>query len=387
MTINAAKSDLQRLLFVEETAWGETPASALTYLRHTGESLTEERQNEESKEFTGDRGVSDIFRTSVEAKGDINFEMLYGAFDDLLAGCLCSNWSADLGISGDDISCTASDNSINSVTTDLSGVTAGQWVKVSGFTTNGGTLFGRVTSVSSTKLVVAGVTLVDESAGAIVDIYGSLVRTGTVEKSFSIEKNFTDIDKVLAYRGMKVSGFSVSMAPGAIANGSFSFMGKSEVNVVGTIGTGSPIAAPTTKPMTAVDNISTIFEDDQAVSDTFFTEFSLSINPGTRTLQALAHYGAVGALSGKERITGKFSLYFVNFSQYEKYKNQTEYSLSIRMTDEDGNNLIITIPRTQTTSAEIVAGGVDTDVVAKFDFQALRVTDGGHNIQLDRFSV
>lgn len=93
-----------RLSYVEETSWGVTPAApTLKALRFTGESLEANADFTSSNEIRDDRQVSDVIRTNFGAGGDVNFELSYGAFDDLLAALLFSNWNIDGGGAGSDV--------------------------------------------------------------------------------------------------------------------------------------------------------------------------------------------------------------------------------------------------------------------------------------------
>ncbi|HBL31849.1 MAG TPA: hypothetical protein DD490_33925, partial [Acidobacteria bacterium] len=116
--------------YAEETNWGVTPSGPLKELRWTGESLALTTTSEVSAEVRADRQVPDVVRTGVEIQGDVNIELSFGAFDDLLEGALLSSWSAPLALSGTNISADASDNSINSASGGLSGIAPGQWIKL-----------------------------------------------------------------------------------------------------------------------------------------------------------------------------------------------------------------------------------------------------------------
>src|SRR6185436_20511110 len=124
-----ASSSLVALSYAEETNWGVTPSGPLKELRWTGESLALTTTNEVSAEVRADRQVPDVVRTGVDIQGDINVELSFGTFDDLLEGALLSNWSSPLAVSGTNLSADASDNSVNSASGALAGIIPGQWVK------------------------------------------------------------------------------------------------------------------------------------------------------------------------------------------------------------------------------------------------------------------
>ena len=77
------------LAIVEEVAWGVNPATALTELNFTGESLAFAIDNITSNSIRSDRQVTDLIQTGAQAAGDINFELQYAdALSNLLQGAL-----------------------------------------------------------------------------------------------------------------------------------------------------------------------------------------------------------------------------------------------------------------------------------------------------------
>jgi len=79
-----ADTSRSQLFYLEETVWGITPAAALNAVRFTGESLNFSIENTQSNEIRSDRQITDLIQTDAEPGGDINFELSYGAFDDLI---------------------------------------------------------------------------------------------------------------------------------------------------------------------------------------------------------------------------------------------------------------------------------------------------------------
>ena len=97
-----ADSSLLQLAYVNETDWGVTPevAPVFTPLRLTGESLRIDQEGVQSEEIEANRNVSDIIQVGAGASGDINFELSYGTFDDILAGLMCADWATDVLTNG-----------------------------------------------------------------------------------------------------------------------------------------------------------------------------------------------------------------------------------------------------------------------------------------------
>ncbi|MFC0411008.1 phage tail tube protein, partial [Roseomonas elaeocarpi] len=86
-----------RLAYVQEAAWGVTPAAKLQQIRFTGESLRGQKTRSRPSEINSTRAVSTAVTTEESAGGDISFGLSYGTFDDLLSGLLSGEWSAASG--------------------------------------------------------------------------------------------------------------------------------------------------------------------------------------------------------------------------------------------------------------------------------------------------
>jgi hypothetical protein len=80
--------------YVAESVKGTTPATpAMTTLRLTGISLELSQEGFQSSELRGDRQIHDYRHGTRQVEGQLDFELSYGAYDDLLEGALFGSWS------------------------------------------------------------------------------------------------------------------------------------------------------------------------------------------------------------------------------------------------------------------------------------------------------
>lgn len=94
---NFASGARRDLSYVAESAYGTTPgAPGLQLLRTTGDTLDETRQANVSEEIRADRAIADVRHGQRSVAGDINFELSYGTFDDLLEATVGGTWTADV---------------------------------------------------------------------------------------------------------------------------------------------------------------------------------------------------------------------------------------------------------------------------------------------------
>jgi len=91
MATGASSSRMQLSYIAEGAAFGVLKTgSNLQVLRYTSESLRQESDSQVSAEIRSDRQVADVVRTRLRALGDVNLELNYGDYDDLIAAALQS---------------------------------------------------------------------------------------------------------------------------------------------------------------------------------------------------------------------------------------------------------------------------------------------------------
>ena len=389
----------------EEVTWDTVPAVAFQEIRLTGESLSEEKTRARPEEIKADGFVSDAITTQVVASGGINFALSYGTYDDLLAALINGTFSSDLAIQS-----VATTGIITATTTlaNLTGpgfstndtglfdsVTAGQWIRVSGFTAGSGANNGlyRVTAVDTVNDEVQvsatagnGPNLVaDASTAAEVNIQGSYVRNGTDFRSFALEKQLA-ANLFLLYSGAYIADGNLNAQVGGFLEGTFNFLAASETNATSTAGTGPATAAPTGLVIDTVAGFQQLEFDDTPAS-----EVIQGVNWTVTKNNARAQYGlgtgdAQGMARGTIDVTGTVSIYFLNFNLYQDYKNETKKIVSFAAVDDTGAGYVFTIPGAKLLNPTIVAGGPDTDIVSDFDLEGNRGTGvyDGVIIQIDK---
>ena len=374
------------LRYIKEVTWDTTPAAALTNMRFTSESLDFAINNITSQEIRADRQVTDLVQVGANSQGDVNFEVSGAAMDDLFEGAFYAAFGATLAFSAATVSATNSDNSFNDSASGFPVLTAGQVIKVAGFT--GDTInngFFIVVSRTTAKIVVVGATLVDDAAGETVTIDGSNLRNGVVAKSFTLEKEYVDKIEFLFFKGMRVGQMTLNLAAQEIMNGTFTFLGGTSGRDVTTIGTGGPTAAPTKDVLNAVSNLSRLLENGVPLTGIFIQSLTTTLNNNLRGQPAIGVLGNAAIGAGRVNVTGNITVYFEDGALYDKYIAGTATSILWALEDSAGNGYSIYMPEVKFQTGQILAGGIDQDVVASFDYQAIMDPTLGWTIQLDRF--
>lgn len=380
-----------QLAYGKEVSWGVVPALAFTEARMTGEGLNFNIANIVSNEIRADRQITDLVQVDAEAAGPVNVELSYGAYDDWLeAGLFSTAWSTPVAVSETDIDAVAADNSYNTTVGDFvtDGVVAGMWLLAAGFTNAANNGYVKVESVTTTKIVVSGATLVDEGAATRTFANSGLIRNGITETSFTIEKFFSDKTQYFTFAGCVVSSLALNLNVQEILTGTFEWLGKDMVRAGATAGTGPYGAAATGQVMNAVANVASLRENGAEVAaPTFIRSATVNVSNNLRGIKAIANLGNVDIGIGRGQVTGTLQVYFEDGTFIDRYINSTETSLDFRVEDNAGNAYIITMPRIKFITQEVVAGAIDQDVVVDMEYQAIREPTNDFTIQIDRFTA
>lgn len=381
-----ADSSQAQVYYVEEDNWGETPSGAeMQEMRVTGEDLGQTTDTTTSEEIRADRQNSDVLRTNVSAEGSVDIEVSHTAYDDLIAGAMMNEWSDPIALSASDIGAdgsadefTAPDGSGTDFTAE--NITVGQWILVAGFSHEANNGYFRVSSIAQDALGVEFSSLTTESSGPSITIDGKNIANGTTERSFSVEKFFSDVGEYISFRGMMVGSFSATVETESIITGSFGFQGDRAIADGSSIGN-STAAAPQKKVMNAIDNISHVMEGG-VENPARFNTFSFEMNNALRPQTEIGKLGATDIGLGTVEVTGSLGAYFEDRTFFEKYLNFTETSFSFLAEGNAGNSYMFTFPRFNFTEGEVVASGRDEDVMAEMDFTAMKEVGGSEKTMI-----
>ena len=384
-----ASSNRAALSIIEEVTMGVTPSNpTFKALRYKGESLNYNVSNIVSEEIRDDRNTSELIQVGADVSGDIDFELSFGPFNDLLEGVLASDWSTPVSIAAaTDIAVVngTPDQMTSSITNFVTaGLVAGQWVKVAGFSNAVNNGYHRLSAVAANALAFSQTTLTTEAAGASITITGTMLRNGTTMKSYTIQRYLKDIVKYFNFLGCAANTMSLDLKTNQILTGKMGFMGLSST-VSGSQTSGATItAAATNTPMNAVANVASI-QQDYAAMTAKFNSLTVNVANNIRAQDAIGTLGHVGLSLGKIDVSGNIELYFEDSTMYDKYIAATAFSFSFRVVDAEGNAYIVTIPRAKFESSSVVAGGIDTDIMFSASWRGVYDSTSGCTIQIDKF--
>jgi len=402
-----------QLYYVEESTWGEIPVSGgspeapkLNEFRFTSDSLTQTTETSQSEEIRSDRQVSDIIRTAVSAGGDVGIELSYGSHDDLMAGALADEWSTlvdETGVGAGFITASPGPGSFILTASPtaspnwMENVVAGQWLQLSGSAvspTNDG--YYKVASVDAeANTILFEQAPQQDEAGGTFNIKGQFIKNGVTRKSFTIEKLFSDITDdqdspessvIQYYTGMRVGTMNLTIAPGAIINGGFTFEGKQAFSVGATIGDGAPQAVSADDVMNAVDNITDILVDGLPDTNCIFTNVDFTVDNTLRAQPCIGSLANNGIGLGRSLLTGTIEAYLLDRTFFDKYLNFDTVSLSFRAT-LGGDNYVFDFPAVKFISGNTDTGGNDQDILVSVEFNGKRDPDSDFTVAINRFAA
>ena len=381
-------SDANRMLlsFVEEVAFGVFPSANLQDIRFVSESLKQETETITSAEVRSDRQIEDIVRANLNAAGDLSLELSFNTYDSFMEAALLSgDFSSAVTKSNVTFDMDDGDNSINNTVGDFDadGYLPNQWIKVSGFATDANNGLFKIVSVAALKMVLSHGVVVTEALGPSVTVLmGSQIVNGVEFRSFSLEKHYQDQSSEFAqFTGMTIDQFTLSITPGSIITGGFTFLGKKEVSASASAGSGNTVAT-TTDVMNAIDDVKDIVENKVALQS---TALDLTLVNNLRQRAVIGVLGPISIGTGTVGVTGTLTKFFETKALMNKYLNFITSSLAFVSEDADGNSLVVDLPQIKFTDGQRINGGINTDILAEMSYTAFRHPVEGITIRIVKF--
>lgn len=381
---------------IHESTWGVTPDTPeLQKVNFTGESLTFDIQSTVPNSIRDDRMQSDVILTGAGGSGGYEFEMqalMSGAEDYILIGALWSTlWSGvdgattTLDIEGAGITAAG----VLDLTSSAGGkgsLVVNQFFQIRNSVSNDGVY--KITAVTDEVNGVFTITpapSADETFGAGVVLSGEYIRNGITPHSFTVERGHSDVGEYFLFPGMTVNEFSLSVVSEEIVTGSVSFVGKDAS--VAQAGAGNTYVSPPITPfMSAAFNVAELLLDGSGIADCLLQSLTININNNVRGRTAVANFGFCSVADGEFSVGGDISLHFNDSSNWQKYRNNTAFSLSFVLYDNLGNAYVVELPRCKFSADNVNASAKNEDVTDEGAYYALVDSTGTYAIQITRLT-
>lgn len=366
---------------MSESSFGVASGTTFDALRFTETSLNIKKDIYKSAEIRADRAVADLRHGMEKPAGDVNVELGLSTYDKLLEGALSGSFAAvTTGSTNLSVSAPSTyGRSAGSFVAD--GFLPGDELVASGFTNSANNGRTKVVSVTATTLVVEKTTLVNEAEAAArtVALVGKRLKGGTTLKTFTIERAFADINQYLLYTGMAVDSMKLVIKPEQIVTAAFAFLGKA-ATASGVSAASVVNAAATNGPFDAFRGV--LQEGGGAIA--YATGLEVNLTNGRAVKGNIGSSTAQEVHEGQLSVSGTLTAFFQNLTLLNKFKNETESSLDVRLDDPNGTDFHrLRLPRLKYTSAEH-DNPHEGPVMGTFGFEALADSASGTSIIYQR---
>jgi hypothetical protein len=393
-----------RIAIAEETTFGTASSSGAFYFRLNSESLKLQQNVIQSGEIDPTRQPAGSVRVALNAGGDIVSEHSLTAlaaspgtgFDPIVEGACMSDWSTSTAGVGQSINISGASAGVFTLTDAatsgvFSATVVGQWLRLLNFDTNG-TIYAHITQKTSNNVLVCeGVrstdaAVTDEAGQTDITFLGSYIRIGTTKKSYTIEKQFTDLatDEYSLFTGMRVGRWSQRLTAQRIFENTFGFLGKLVDTTTASV-MGTPTAKWATTRLNAVDHFKMKMEGAfTTISTTRIQEITFDLDNRLRQEPELGVLGSTDIGISTPTLEGTLVAYMTTADFERKLEDRTASKLAWRF--EDGTRFhIYSFPLIYYTDGDILATGNDQSVLARMRFAAEPDTNG-IAFQVDRLA-
>lgn len=375
----------------EGATYKTAPASALTDIRYTGESLTHETNSVSSAEIRSDRQVPDVTRVGIGAAGDTNHELSHAEFDQWIESALLSAaaTSAVADISGVNATSVGSGDGVYTLDagTWSTTPTVGGLLEIRGDAVAANNGYKVVTAATTTTVTVSETgTTTSAAQDLTIDILAEVVN-GTTFASYHLQKEYEDLTNIFALMvGSVIDGWTIDASLEGLVTMVFNWMGSNFTDPAPASTFAARGAVTSNEVMNTVDHIPTIGEGATHAS-TDLTAFNMALKNNLRALNILGTIGADSIGTGKVDVTGNIQFYFEDNAIMNKYTGNTATELLIVFEDTLGNGIVLYLPQVKFTSGAANAGGQDADVIGDFGYTAYRDSTFDYTVKVARFAA
>lgn len=199
--------------------------------------------------------------------------------------------------------------------------------------------------------------------------------TGTTEKSFTLQKHFSDINQYHVFPGCIVNTWTISVTPNGIITSTFNVMGE-------TMETTQALTGATAKSANSPFDSFTGTLTEGGSPNALITSIDFSLSNGLSTLPVIGSNKTQGLVDGRSNTTGTVSAYFANPTLLDKFIDETESSLSFQLGD-GVNTMTFEMPRIKYSGGDNPVNG-EGPIALNMPFQALYDSGVGYTLKITR---
>lgn len=208
-----------------------------------------------------------------------------------------------------------------------------------------------------------------------------VLKTGTTRRSFTFERKFADLStpEFHRYTGCEINSMALSIAPNQMVGLTFGIVGKDISLSTSEVASSTYSADVGETPFDSFTG--SITEGGSSIA--VVTALELTLENGLEPLFSVGSQTTTQPAIGKSRVTGSLTTYFDSKTLYEKFVNETSSSISVTLTDVDGNDYLIEIGNVKYNSGQPDVAG-EGPVTIAMDFVGLYDSSDASNIVITR---
>lgn len=372
----AASTNLTSLAYDAETVFGTTNATPqFTLLPTTGGSPVNNISTAVSEVIRPDRQTDDLVVVDGDISGEINYELSYAPYADFMDSVLMNTTSGSIsetGITNDG----TGDNTILSKAGLDTVIEVGDVFKLTSVTDS--SIDGFYTAIAS----AAGQVTVHPATGAVALLTDVVATATKIQKNgsspiqgytFRKTADNAGTNYYWYYRGCAINSMNFNFATGSILNGSIGIVGLTEeARTTVLTGEQADIPTPAYSIMNSVTSIGVIRISGVTLGLCSFASLDLTLDNQINAAKSIGTLGACDLAAYSLQVTGNTEVYFNNLDLYNKFLAADSFSVTIILTDGDGNCIGIDMPKCKFETLETPISGKDAFLMQTGTLRGLR---------------
>lgn len=368
-----ADANSTRFSIVTESTFGVTPTPTMKILTTTGPELSPANQTVESASIRGNRNPPGAKLVGPSSGGRVPFELRYdqtGAqFDMLVASMQAGTPDAADG----QVASVAASGQVLSAAGIGTGIEIGDVVRILDNSDDALVGFYRVVAVAGD---VSNITVEGGLANGTYKVdRGTRIKNGATFKSFTMaEANYKPGGSSFAlfevFTGQVVDGFEMAVQDKTITTCAFQVVGRGSGGITedtDPLAGATYAAAPTTEVLDATNNVPVV---RVGATDTLVQSVNLSWQNGSAARSNVGQSLASSIRSGTFRVSGSFTAYYSDSTEYNKALAGTLSSLLVVQRDSAGNALAFSIPSIRYGNPTRTGKSQDSDIIVNLPWTA-----------------
>lgn len=377
-----ATANATALYYLIQDTCGELPANPVfKKIPFTGGVPFVQRDVLQSSVLDGTPEITGVRLGSYNVSSETAIELKYGAFDDLLAAAMQSDWVTGTALTGESVTISADDKAATVAGSDLTpSISVGDYIKFSDLTgyNSNPQLVTAITFDSTDTVITLGmakttnelmgiVGLADETATSDV-VTNDTLTVGTNRKKVALLVEYGDITGGPTYdltMDAEATGFTFNVAVNAIVTGSINFIGKSHKGNF-TLPVGTTFEdLDDSESFTGIDGC--LAKDNEPLL--LSTSVDLTLDRSASAVFELCSKYLSHVSYGKANNTVSVSTFFYDYELSNQFENEIDGDYSMRCS-LDGKALAFNYPNCKITGLTRDVG--EGDVAQTAELQAYK---------------